>query len=252
MAKKTYFINGVGSGYLLGSDGSLLPLMEMQDMTIDISSTMEQIYGGDGLFALSTFVKEKSASFTFTNAAFSLDMLKVGQGATVSEGGEVFGRDEITIAGGSGSLTVTSKVDVSSVIVVDEYGKPFSKVESNPAAGQFAVTTGGVLTFASQDNGKIVNVRYIYTDKDAETASILTTSVPGFVELQHISAPLEQPDGEVIEVHTRVFKARSDGKIQIDFKRGAAFAPKMTFQSLDPQRKDKGFVSIVIKKLKRN
>lgn len=251
MSKKSFFLNGVGNGYLLGNDGSLLPLMEMQDMTIEISSTMEQIYGGDGLFALSSFVKEKSTSFTFTNATFSLDMLKVGQGATISQGGEVFGNDTIVVTKGTGSLSVTANIDVASVVAVCD-GVPLSRVVSNPSQGEFSVTTGGVLTFADKEEGKVVDVRYIYFDNNAETADILTTSVPGFVELHHKSSPLEQPDGTVIEVHTRIFKARSDGKIQIDFKRGTAFAPKMTFQSVDPRREDKKFVSIVFKNLEGN
>lgn len=246
MAKKNFFVNGVGTGYLIAKDGTLLPLMDMQDMTIEINSTMEQVYGGDALFAIYTYIKEKSAQFTFTNASFSLDMLKISQGATINTGGEVFGDDNILVTAGAGTLTAASGVDVSSVVVVEDVtGKVYSKVASSPSTGQFTVTTGGVMGFATADNGKELKVSYIFTDATAETADILTTSVPGFVELRHKSQPIEQPDGSKVEIHTRVFKARSDGKINIDFKRGNAYAPKMSFVSVDPQRNDKRFVSVV-------
>lgn len=247
MAKKSFFVQGVGSGVMAGADGTAMPLFEMQDMGIEISTSMENVFGGDGMFPLYNFVKEKSAQFTFTNATFDMDMLKYAQGATMGSAGDIVGFDSITITAGAGTLSITTGVDVNSVIVVGDDGTKYSKVGATPATGQFTVTNLGVMTFATADNGKVVKVSYIAsaTGSGIESADILTTSVPGFVEIRHRSLPIEQPDGSKVEIHTRIFKARCDGKINIDFKRGTAFAPKLTFQSLDPQRSDKKFVSMV-------
>lgn len=249
-AMDRYYIPGTGRAMLINTDGTVTPLGELQDMTVEISATMENVYGGDSMFPVFSFIKEKSAQFTFTHASFGLDFLKIAQGATINTGAELFKDETVTVANGSANLSVTSGVITSSVIVVDlGTGTPLKRVTGTPMGNEFSVTTGGVLTFNSASNGKSYLVSYSYTSANAYSADILTTSVPGFVELYHTSGILEQPNGKKIRVYTHIYKARCDGKLNIDFKRGTAYAPKLTFQSLDPQRGDNKFVSVSIEEL---
>ena len=75
----------------------------------------------------------------------------------------------------------------------------------------------------------------------------MTDSVPGYVELRHVSNVTEIPDGKggtkKVRLYTRVYKARCDGGFNLEQTRDGATAPEVTFTSVDPERSDKRFVS---------
>jgi len=254
VAIQRYVVHGVGSGYLINSDGSFSPFMEMEDMSISINTTVDNVFGGDGLLPIMQFVKEKTAQFTFTSATFGLDMLAISQGVAVTAGGgaSVFTDEIVTPATGSAQLTITTGVDITSVSAVDTTpvtGSVLTKVTGVPAAGQYAVLATGAMTFNTAQNGKAIEVNYCYSDATSNSVDVLTTSVPGFVELRHKSNIIDDGIGGQYVLYSRIYRARSDGKINVDMKRAAAYAPKMTFESLDPQRSDKKFASFVMKKV---
>jgi hypothetical protein len=56
-------------------------------------------------------------------------------------------------------------------------------------------------------------------------------------------------DGSKYVVHTRIYKARCDGSLEVSYARGTASAPKLKFSSLDPQRADKKFCSFTLEKV---
>ena len=50
---------GVGEAYLLSGDGKVTAkLGSLQDMAIEVSATMEDVFGGDGLFPIFNFIKK--------------------------------------------------------------------------------------------------------------------------------------------------------------------------------------------------
>ena len=68
---KNLVLHGVGEAFLLSGDGKVsAKLGSLQDMTIEVTATMEDVFGGDGLFPIYNYIKEKSASFKFKNACF--------------------------------------------------------------------------------------------------------------------------------------------------------------------------------------
>ena len=69
----------------------------------------------------------------------------------------------------------------------------------------------------------------MYTSTDARTATVTTASVPQYVELRHVSHPVEMGDGTQVRIHTVIYKARATGKLDIDHKRQAAHAPQLEF-----------------------
>ena len=246
-------IEGVGTAALIGTDGSVSPLGKLQDMKISITTSTEKVFGGDSIFQFYEFIKDKTCSFTFTNATFNLNMVQLSQGSTPSAG-ELYADETVTVA--AKTLTLSKTANVSTVIgdtsVVDvDTSTALKHVASAPADGQFTITAAGVITLGGTvADGKQFSVNYVYTDAaNTVGTDILTTSVPGFCSLIHKSKQITMADGHTYQVHTRVYCARCDGKMDVDFKRGAASAPSLTFTSLDPGRADKKFLSFTIEKV---
>jgi hypothetical protein len=255
MAGEKLVLNGVGKGYLIGVDGTLEPLVELQDMTIEINSTMEKVYGGDNLFPLYTFPKDKSATFNFTNATFSLDLLKLSQGAEITTAAvELFATETVTLSGtGTGTLSITSGVvtTAGATVVRDVVADALlSQVDATPTGNEFTISNAGAIACDVSMASKVVEVNYLYTvATGAQVADVKTTSVPGFVELRHESQPIDWIDGKKYVVQTRVFKARCDGKVSVEYKRGQAYAPKIAFEAVDPGRTDGKFIAMAIREL---
>ena len=255
MATKTtdLVLEGVGSAYMIGTDGSISPLGKLEDMQISISTTTEKVYGGDSIFNFYEFIKEKTCGFTFTNATFNLNMIQLSQGSSDAVG-ECYGSDIVTSATHTAQLTVTSGISTKAgdtSIIDNTTGLPLTVVTGAPTkATEVQISASGVVTFyTSVADGGSYTISYVYTKSGTVGTDILTTSVPGFVELRHISKTITMPSGVKYRVHTRIYKARCDGKLDIDFKRSAASAPKLTFTSLDPQRADKKFCSFTIEEV---
>ena len=232
---KNLVLHGVGEAFLLSGDGKVsAKLGSLQDMTIEVTATMEDVFGGDGLFPIYNYIKEKSASFKFKNACFDLNVVAASQGEAVAEGAFVFGSEDIVVKASDNKLLVDSGVEVGSVIAVVD-GVGLTRVEGSPTGTKtFAVTSAGVLDFSSDlTAGTQVHIDYVYT----------VTSVPGYVELRHTSQPTELPNGRKAVLTTRVYKARCEGGLTLSYARGEATAPELNFKSVDPLRGDKKFVS---------
>lgn len=241
---KNLVLYGIGTAYMLGSDGKVqAKLGSLQNMTIEITSTIEDVFGGDSLFPIFNFIKEKGANFKFTNACFDLDVVAASQGVTAEEGGIALGHEEVSISAKKANLSITKNVDIDSVMVMYN-DKVLTKVDSLvDKTSSFTVTAAGALNFSDDITTGKATVDYIYTVADGSTVDVLTTSIPGYVQLRHESFPTELPDGRKAVLTTVVYKARCEGGLSLDYSRGEAVAPELSFKSVDPGRLDKKFVS---------
>lgn len=228
---ENFFLEGSGKALLAGDTGKL-SLIHLQDMTLELSSKMEDIFGGESNMPVFQYQSEKSVKATFTNASMSLDMFNASQGVGKSQKATLFTDEEITV-GADGGLTLKyDTADMETLKVFDESGNLLE------------VTDGKVAeTYA----GKTVNAVYNYTtDVNAVGSDMLTTSVPGYVVIHHKSKPVQQKNGRIIRVYTTIYKARCDGSLKLDFKHKNAFAPELTFNGVDPERKDGKFMSFTV------
>jgi hypothetical protein len=253
-------LEGVGSAMLIGNDGTLTPLGTIQDMSIAIATTTEKVYGGDSIFNFYEFIKEKTCTFEFTNAVLNLGMIQLSQGTSLSTG-ECYGSDVVTCNTLSAQLSQPAGITtiMNEITVVDNAtGLKLTPVVDIPAsATEVKISALGVVTFfTGATDGAQFTVSYVYRPVTRTSGTdILTTSIPGFVELRHVSKTIimpisaQNPTGGTYRVHTRVYRARCDGAMTIDYKRGTASAPKLKFASLDPQRADKKFCSITFEQI---
>lgn len=85
MAKKM-IIKGVGT-FMAKKPGSgeVLTLGHLQNLKIDLNTEIDDIFGGDGMFAIDTLVRSKSIDVSATDAKFDLNTLQLMMGSTVHE-----------------------------------------------------------------------------------------------------------------------------------------------------------------------
>lgn len=236
--KENFFIEGSGKA-IITSDKGGLELIHLQDMSLELSSTMENIYGGESNFSLYSYQSERSGKVTFTNASMNIDILSLSQGVGLDPKAVLFGDATVTTdTDGKFTITLTgtgSQIDWTSVVVTKDSDGTRLNLESGSG------TEGSV---GSSNANTKVNVFYTYvTSTNAVGTSMFTTSVPGYVTLYHKSKAMKQKNGRIIRIFTTIFRARSDGSLTIDFKHKNAFAPELTFEIVDPERSDKRFLS---------
>lgn len=241
---KNLVLHGVGEAFLLSNDGSIATrLSKLQSMSIEVTSESEDVYGGDSLFPVFTYIKSKSATFKFKDALFNMNVLSATQGAKLENGAEINAIESISVSNHSAKLKVTKGIVVDSVLVIADDVNMIRVTGSPVGTNEFTVTDSGVLTFASNFEDTAVEVSYVYKDTKGSSVNVHVDDVPGFVELRHTSKPIKYKDGKTYRIHTRVFKAVCDGGFNLEYTRDGAVAPEVTFKSVDPERDDGRFVS---------
>lgn len=230
--KESFFVEGIGEAQVVGKDGKL-SLIHLQNMSIELSSSMGKIFGGETNFPLYTYQEEKGVTVTFKNASWSLDMLNLTQGVSNDSKPTLFANEKVEVgADGSLPLTHLSDADMSSLTVTDD---------SNTI---LKVTDGKVdVAYA----GTKVTALYNYTvSSGAIGSSVLTTSVPGYVRINHRSKAMPQKNGRIIRIYTTIYKARCDGSLTYNEEHKQAMAPELKFEAVDPERPDKKFISFSV------
>lgn len=229
---ESFFVEGSGRA-VLGGDTGRVSLMHLQSMNLDLSSKMEDIFGGESNLPVYQFQSEKSVKASFQNASMSLALFNASQGVEQSKKATLWEDEEVTV-GAEGALTLShTDVDNSTLKVFDADGVVI-EVKDGPKVDA---------TFA----GKKVHAFYAYTtDVNAVGSDLLTTSVPGYVQIFHKSKPIKQKNGRIIRIFTTIYKARCDGSLKLDFKQKNAYAPELTFNAVDPEREDGKFMSMTV------
>ena len=231
-------LHGVGKSTLIYGDGSMLSIPKSKNIQVEVKGDMGEQVGGDGLFPLMKFLTKKSGTVSIEDATFSLEQAKFTQGGTLVEGASVNKEEEVTASAGAATLSVTTGIDVDSVVVVDKTtGKAMKRVESSPAAGQFTVTSAGALAFESTF-ADTVTVNYFYKAADGVNLSVMNDSLAQPCELRHTIVTDEQADGKRYKLTLRVYRCRNNGNFTYDAKRGEAFSPKVEFEIEDAGRED--------------
>lgn len=234
-------LQGIGSGMLISAtDKSIVPIDYGTDLSAEVTVSSEDVFGGDSLFPIFTFIKEKGGKVTITDATFKLNMLKATQAATLTSGGSAkkMVTETITVATGtSAQLTATSGVStaVGDTVAykVDAPDTAVLQVVSAPTgAVQFTVTAAGVITFGSSTSGQYVFSYYV-TDANAASATIKTNVFPGHYELRWRMVTKDRA-GNNYAFDLRATNVTCTGGFTVDLKRGTASAQKLEFKILAP------------------
>ena len=179
---ENFFVEGAGTALVLG-ENDRLNLIHLQDMTLELTSTMENIYGGESNFSLYSYNTEKGAKVSFTNASWNLDIMNLTQGTSSDTAAQFFNEEKYTVAT-DGTVAVTfSTIDWDSALVYD----------SNNTRVAINSTSGTTCNVGAAYANKTVTIMYPYTLSGTDTgtgisSSLYTTAVPGFVTIYHNAA----------------------------------------------------------------
>jgi len=251
VTKNTGFVvNGVGSGVLIPSDGGdPIEITRGQDMSLEITSSDEDVYGGDGLFPFFTFTKEKGGKITINDATFKLNQLKVTQNATINSAtAKKYVREEITVSGATtATLGNTSGVDYSTATCFDsDTGAIYTNMGTDtPTTNtEYAVTAAGVVTFGAAVTATLVFSYYV-TDTSVVSATVMTNVVPGVNELRW-QMTTQDEDGNDYKISIRAKKVKTAGSFNLDFKRASASVQKLEFKVLEPGDDSNEFLEVIV------
>lgn len=261
MANKKMIIKGVG--FLMAKDpnsGELLTLANLQNLKINLTVNLEDIFGGDGYFPIDTLVKDKSIEVTATDAKFDMNMIRLMMGSTLIEDSDVSAADayvhvinEQTVLPFAAATPVTFDYDLvygdamfdtdMSVRVVgtNKYLKPAAG--SVPASGEYLLTPaiGGakakitVLVDSVLSGASLaVNYKRVTT---VDVVPLLANELPFPVAIVHHGS-FQQKDGKYQGVETELYMCRAKGSLNLDFARATAAVNQISLEVLDPERAD--------------
>ena len=234
MAGNKQILYGIGKAALrdYANPKKLISLNDMQDLSIESSFSMEDITGGNKMFPIASFPKDKALKISATNATFNVGLIDYLEGAEVATGtATMTAMMEVKIPA-DGIINLEHTPTAGSVLVMD-----FTSGEE-AAQGVFAVE-GDKITFATVDAGKLANIFYEYAggEKSVEYGVGQKTMAKPFIF--DYTFPIYDEDTQITHQGClRVFKAKCTSGFSIDPKHNTPVAPKFEATAQDPQNAD--------------
>jgi len=261
MAKKM-IIKGVGTMMAkvydrAGSGAEVITLGTLQDLRITMSTEIDDIFGGDSMFAIDTLVRNKAIEITATDAKFDLDAVRLMMGSTVKEQIEsyvwVIGEQHTLVEATNGTKPVavctlefggnnnTIYHDPGFVVRTKISNKLYQEVpfefDKTLSQGQFMYdATEGKLYFASSmaDEDVVINYK---REEVVDIADLLIDEIPFPVHVIHHGSFL-QKDNTYAGIETELFCCRAQGQFSINAARATASASEVSLKVIDPERAD--------------
>jgi hypothetical protein len=230
-----------------GTGTEVITLGNLQDLKIDMNVELEDVFGGDGLFAIDSLVKSKSIEVQATDVKFDLAALELMMGSTVVNQDDSLWvlNEQHTLVANSTTTLATATVDFGSKLWKDgnfsvrlkDSNVLLTKTSSaTPSAKEFAVDANGVLTLDASLIGSDIVVNYQRKEK-VDVAYLLADEVPFNVHVIHHGS-FQQKDGSYQGIETELYACRAKGNFSINAARSTASATTVTLQVIDPERAD--------------
>ena len=244
-------INGVGK--LLAKricpngEKELLVLGTLQDLRIDMNVEMEDVFGGDSMFAIDTIITSKAISITGTDAKFDLNTISLMMGSAIENGeGNAWVLDEKQVV--QAGKTVVLKYPLSDLQMPYELAPEDAitlRLEKNnrviPKEAFSVDTTGGIttltITSTAVNVGDAVGINYQRKITNMSMANILSDEVPFPVHVIH-QGSFQQKDGTKQAIETELYACRASGTFSINAQRATASTSAIDLQVIDPERPD--------------
>lgn len=236
--KKIFY--GIGQGVMrdFRDRKKIITLCDMQDLTIESTSSQESVTGGNKMTSIADFDKEKEIKISATNATFEDNIMPYLDGFEEKTGVAVFPAVmELTIDSSMAIVLDDSPIE-GSVIV-----NGFKAVQGDAelAKGEYKVSTAEKkITFSSEDVGSDVVVFYEY-NSSANTVNYGAKQGSMKKPFEFVyKQPLYDEDSQVAGTMVIViYKARTTSGFSIEPKHLTPYAPKFEAKALDPKRSDK-------------
>lgn len=225
-----------------GTGVQLATLGTMQELKIEFDVSIDNIYGGDGLFNIDTLVKEKTINITATDAKLDLSQIRLMMGSQITTAGNnptdtLWAINELHAPVASGaSFLVNNPTTITDVQVVNTDN---NYVLVNGTDYSVSTATGSITINGTANSQSITGyaVSYQYSTTGVDRLDFLSTEVPFPVQIVHHGSFL-QKDGTMRGIETVFYQALASGKFTIDAKRATAEASTVSLTVLDPERAD--------------
>lgn len=248
IVNKGLLLHGIGAGVLETVTGKVLEVTTGQSMKMDITATTEDVYGGDGLFPLYTYISKKEGSIQIENAEFSLSQLNIAQETSVkTTGNKRTYRVLITK-----DATKLSDLTLAGVEVISMIAPDGTKVATSATAAEDAIAiddTGAITVGASvtMQDGEYA-VWFKANSDNTVSASMLKNAMPEVASFNWMFKT-EDSSGNHYQIDIYARRTRCDGKFSIETARDKASVPQLTVNILDPGDGHDDFAVITITKL---
>ena len=211
----------------------LIAFSDMQDLAVESSYSAEDITGGNKMFPIASFPKDKSLTISATNATFNWGLLEYLEGSEVKTGEEVImaGMMEVKIPA-NGEIKLEHTPIADSVLVMG-----FEAGET-PAANVFKVE-GDTITFVANDAGKLANIFYQYKGSEAATSYGATQKTMAKPFVFDYTFPIYDEDTQITHYGTlSIYKAKCTSGFSLDAAHQTAVTQKFEAAAQDAQRLD--------------
>ena len=250
LLNKGILLHGIGDGVLNTVSNKVLEMRTSQTMKMDITSTTEDVFGGDGLFPIYTYISKKDGSIEIDMAEFSLAQVGIAQGTTITTTGNKKSYHVFITKNSTKLISDTTLTGVNVFAMVAPDGTNIVPATATDAS-KISVASGGRVAFgasASVQDGEY-SVYFEADYDDTVQAAMLKDAMPEVASF-YWSFKTESSAGEKIQVDIMARRVRCDGKFSIETARDKATVPKLTVKILDPGDGHDDFAVVRVSKLK--
>lgn len=229
---------GVGRSVIepFSGTGDIIASGELKDANVSSSYSMEDVTGGNKMFPLASFLKDKTMKISATNAKFSITLIQYQDGVTKAATANAI-TDVLTFRIPSTSFKLPKLAIAGSVSI-----NGFTVVETAPAvAGTYQVTTATdtTITVMATDVGKLIDVKYSFlSGANAKTYEAFQTSMQKPFKFTYIFDVYDDSNNKVYIANLVIYKAISTSGFTLDFAHQTASTQKFEAEARDPQRLD--------------
>jgi len=188
MALQKKFLFGVGDVIGMQDNNVVFYGKTLLDSGIEISTSSTEVRGGQGNQLQAIYYHTGTLNATITDTQFSLPLIALNTGASISSGGNVWTYQTITTADGKGTLidgitnADVASIDGANKSVYVEYEGTYYTLELDSGAVTFTTTP-------TIPNGTVLCVAFLEVKNSAQSIIIPANIVPDRVRL-YITANL--------------------------------------------------------------
>lgn len=241
---KDIVIKGIGKGLIRDKiTGKVLSWDKGQNLSVEHSTTSEDVYGGDSLLPIYTYATQSETTITFTNATFIPKQLGFMVSSDVSTN-NVKSQDIVSLTKASKKISTKNITGVKVLVAIGPDGSPVevSSTGTAPAEGLNISATGDVTFGATALEGDY-RIVYEYDAIGIQTA-VLSDTLPNPVEVFATFYP-EDLDGVKQQMNIYIPHARCDGNVTFETARDSAGTPELTFKVLRQRDKEQAMIITV-------
>lgn len=263
--RRKMIIKGVGQMMARIPGGNeVITLGSLQNLKIDMTVDIDEIYGGDGMFAIDTLVQNKAIELQATDAKFDLAAVSIMTGSSITSPDPNSSHDSaylwqigeiVRVQEMGGAKYVVPRfgdkiVDVNSISVrkhhsnsllrnsaagtanFDPIGETNTSFTYNNENGSIELSGAGVsvgedLVISYKRKADAVN-------DDLSVMDIFSNETPFMVHIVHTGV-FQQKDNTFQGVQTELYACQAKGTFSMDFQRATAMTSVIDLRVIEPE-----------------